>query len=80
MSKPGQGPPLNGQRPVHYHSLSQPQRQGNYSPTHSLGGVSQHSGSRVSYSHIPQASAPSSGNGHQQLVYENLDYYGDNNG
>lgn len=41
------------------------------SPSHSIGSVSQHSGSRVSLS---------SGSGHpqQQAVYENLDYYGDN--
>lgn len=72
-----------GQNGAHFHSLSmgsQPQqqqhqlammqRQGHYSPTHSIGGASQHSGSRASLSSA------------QQLVYENLDYYGDtsNNG
>lgn len=39
------------------------------SPSHSMDGNSQHSGSRVSLS---------STTGQPQVVYENLDYYGDN--
>lgn len=74
----------NGSKPIHYHSLSMgsnsnPQQQAammmmshqrqappghNYSPTHSISGASQHSGNY----------------GHSQLVYENLDYYGGDNG
>lgn len=47
----------------------------NYSPTHSISGVSQHSGSRASLT------GGAAGNyGHSQLVYENLDYYGGDNG
>lgn len=48
----------------------------NYSPTHSISGVSQHSGSRASLT-----GGGAAGNyGHSQLVYENLDYYGGDNG